>query len=170
MTDYAQQMTTTGVLELLDTNKEQRRSFVEDLLMRMDGEVNPLKVHVQIKCMEEIIAQLTDAKKYPETAKRYKEMILDEAQKHGKKFEFHSAKIEQKEVGTVYDWSKCEDTTLEDLMGMHSDLTSRIKARQEFLKTVPDSGLVITDEETGETRKVFKPAKSSSTSISVSLK
>lgn len=170
MTSYDQQMTTTGVLELLDTNKSQRESFVEDLLMRMDGGVNPLKVHVQIKCMQELIERLLDSEKYPKTAKRYKGMILSEAEKYGKKFEFHSATIQQKEVGVKLDWSKTEDSKIIDLLIMQETLEERIKARQEFLKTVPDSGLVITDEETGETRKVFKPAKSSTTSISVSLK
>lgn len=168
--NYEQQMTTTAVLELIDSDKSQRRFFVDDLLMRMDGEVNPLKVHVQMKCFEEIIAMCTDANKYPDTAKRYKAMILDEAQKHGKTFEFHSAKIEQKEVGTSYDWTKCEDEKLNTLLEMQADLNRLVKERQEFLKTVPEGGLIITDESTGETRKVYKPSKSSTTAISVSLK
>jgi hypothetical protein len=171
MTNYDQQMTTTSVIALFETNKEERRSFTEDLLQRIEsGEVNPLDIHLSVKCMEEIICMLTDSKKYPETSKRYKDVILAEASKYGKKFDYKTAKIEQKEVGTTYDWSKCEDTTLDDLLSMQESLKEKIKARQEFLKTVPEKGLIITDDETGETTTVYRPAKSSSTSIAVSLR
>jgi hypothetical protein len=171
MTSYDQQMTTTSLLALFDTNKEERRSFVNDLIARMEGgDVNPLDIHLQIKCMEEIIAQLNDGKKYPETSKRYKELVLSEVEKHGKKFEYKTAKIEQKEVGVKYDWATCQDFELDMLMSQQKSTEEKIKARQEFLKTVPEKGLIVTDEESGETTTVYRPAKSSTTSISVSLK
>lgn len=90
--------------------------------------------------------------------------------KHGKKFDYRTAKIEEKEVGTKYDWEKCQDTSLNDLLSMQDSLTAKIKERQEFLKTVPEKGLIITDEETGETVTVYRPAKSSTTSVAVTLK
>lgn len=53
-------LTTTSILALFQTNKEQRQSFVNDLLVKIDaGEVDPLKIHLQLKCMEDIIEQLT---------------------------------------------------------------------------------------------------------------
>jgi hypothetical protein len=172
MTD---QLTTTGILSLFETTKEQRRSFVDDLVLRLqDGEVDPLKVHLQIKAMEEIITSLTstDEKKNKNVnaAIAYKGMLLEAAEQHGKKFELHNAEFSIKEVGTVYDWTKCEDPELADMLAKKAELDARIKAKQDFLKTVPQAGLLITIEETGETVKVYPPAKSSTTSVAVSLK
>lgn len=166
-----QELTTTSILSLFDTTKDERRSFVIDLLSRIeDGNVNPLDIHVQIKCIEDIIEQLTNRKDYPESSKRYYENLLSEVKKHGKKFEYHQAKVEEKEVGTKYDWEKCEDPVIESLMSQEKALKEKIKARQEFLKTVPEKGLTFIDETSGEVTTIYRPAKSSTTSIAVSLK
>ena len=45
-----------------------------------------------------------------------------------------------------------------------------IKKHEELLKNFPIEGVRITDEITGETYKVFPPAKKSTTVVSVSLK
>jgi hypothetical protein len=45
-------LTTTGILSLLDTTKEQRASFVADLIDKLqDGLADPVKVHLQVKKM-----------------------------------------------------------------------------------------------------------------------
>jgi hypothetical protein len=41
---------------------------------------------------------------------------------------------------------------------------------EDFLKKVPHTGLDIINEFTGEVNKVYPPAKSSTTSVAVSLK
>ncbi len=166
---------TTSILSLFETTKEQRATFITDVVERLqNGEVDPLKVHLQVKAMEEIINGLTctDEKKNKlfTMALNYKAMLLEAAEKHGKKFQLHNAEFSIKEVGTTYDWSKCEDPELNELLAQQEALKEKIKTKQDFLKTVPAAGLLITIEETGETIRVFPPAKSSTTSVAVSLK
>lgn len=170
-------LSATEKLQLFQTNKLERSQLVGELMTAIEaGEIDPLKVHIQFKCMEELIFQLTstDEKKNKdgyEIAKKYKKALQDAAEKYGQKsFQFLNAKIEIKEVGTKYDWSKCEDHVLAGLLEMQAQIDKDVKARQDMLKTVSEKGLIITDEETGDTCKVYPPAKSSTTSIAVSLK
>ena len=166
-------LTTTNILSLFETTKEQRKSFVDDLVARLqEGEGDPLKVQLQIKSMEDIITQLTstDEKKNKNIAAAvsYRGMLLQAAEKYGKKFELHNAEFSIKEVGTAYDWSKCGDTELADLLAEQEAIKDKIKKKQDFLKTVPVSGLAIVIDD--EMVTVYPPAKSSTTSVSVTLK
>ena len=169
------QLTTTSIISLFDTSKDERSGFVSDLVNRMvEGEVDPLKVHAQVKSMEDIITRLTvrDEKKNPNyaQAKVYNDMVLDAAQTYGQKsFQAFNGKFEIKEVGTKYDWSKTEDKVLDQLLAEQKEIDAKVKARQDFLKTVPISGMIVTDESTGDTFKVYPPAKSSTTSVATSL-
>lgn len=162
MTD---QLTTTSILALFQTTKEQRSSFVNDILNKIDsGELNPLQAHLQIKCMEDIIEQIT-------IAPNYKHAVLEESQKYGQKeFEYHNAKISIKEVGTKYDFSNTGDTVYQMLEQQKLSAENALKERQKFLKTVPEKGMTIADDLTGEMITVYPPAKTSTTSIAVSLK
>jgi len=169
------ELATTSILSLFETNKEQRASFVNDVVERLqNGEVDPLKIHLQVKAMEDIITQLTstDEKKNKNitAAIAYKTMLLAAAETYGKKFQLHNAEFSIKEVGTAYDWSKCDDLELQTLLLEQEAIKEKIKAKQDFLKTVPQSGILVTNEASGETYKVYPPAKSSTTSVAVSLK
>jgi hypothetical protein len=73
------------------------------------------------------------------------------------------------EVGTAYDFSQCNDIELEKLESKAKEAADMVKVRKEFLKTVPPSGLLVTDKETGDTYEVFPPAKSSKSSFKVTL-
>ncbi len=172
-----QGLSVTEKLGLFQTNKSDRSIMVGQIMDAIEGGgIDPLLVHVQIKCMEEMIFQLTstDEKKNKDgyhVAVKYKKAILEAAQKYAEKsFSFMNAKIEQKEVGTKYDWSKCEDPVLTGLLDKQVVIDAEVKKRQEFLKTVSPKGMVVTDEDTGETFKVYPPSKSSTTSIAVSLR
>ena len=168
-------MTTTNILSLFETSKDERSGFVIDLVDRMsNGEIDPLKVHIQVKAMEDIISRLTvrDEKKNSNAAqaKIYNDHVLNAAQQYGQtSFQAFNGKFEIKEVGTKYDWSKTEDKVLDDLLAQQKEIETKVKARQDFLKTVPLSGMIVTDESTGDTFKVYPPAKSSTTSVATSL-
>lgn len=169
------ELTTANILSLFETTKAERTSFVGDVIERLNnGEIEPLKIHLQIKAMEDIITQLTstDEKKNKSIgfALAYKSHLLNAAEKYGKKFQLDNAEFQVKEVGVVYDWSKCEDISLNELLAQKSDLDKKVKAKQEFLKTVSIEGLLVTNEDTGETYKVYPPSKSSTTSLAVILK
>lgn len=167
------QMSPLSTLALLNSNKSQRKSFCLQIIEQLEnGEADPLQVHVFLKNIEQIFKMLTDEKTGKDFAERYRAALLEAASKEGKisnGFEKYNAKFQIKETGIKYDWTKCEDEELNELLVQQEKIDAMVKARQEFLKTVPDSGLIITNGETGETRKVYKPAKSSTTTISVNL-
>lgn len=168
-----EQLTSQNILSLFETNKEQRKSFVTDLIERIQDEsADPLKVHLQIKAMEDIITQLTstDEKKNKNLASAltYKAHLLAAAEKYGQKFDLHNASFKISEVGTKYDFSNTGDTELAELYLIVEETKLKIKAKEDFLKTVPLSGLDIRIGD--ELVTVYPPAKTSTTSVSVTLK
>lgn len=155
-------LTTTSILSLFQTDKAQRFSFVRDVINRiLVGDADPIKVHLQVKAMEEIIKEIT-------SDPQYRDALLDESTKHGKTFERYNGKFSIKETGTRYDYSQCGDDELNVLYLKKAELDAKIKAREAFLKTVPESGIDLVTEH-GELIKVYPPAKSSTTTVTVSL-
>lgn len=160
-----QDLTTTSILALFQTTKEERQSFTLDLINKIEnGEADPLKIHLQVKCMEEIIKLLN-------SNTIYKQAILAAAEQYGQKsFEFMNSKVEIKEMGTKYDFEKCNDKEWEFLDATAKADANNLKERETFLKTVPAKGLEIVDKFTGEMVTIYPPSKSSTTSIAVTLK
>ena len=149
-------------LSLFDLNKEQRAELVQTTIERIaNGELSPLKAHLQVKAMEDIIDGITKDK-------TYKEMLLDEAAKYGKTFEFGNGKFSTKETGVRYAYDQCNDPVLSELMEQNDKLLEQIKLRQKFLQTVPSEGMDIRVND--ELVTVYPPAKSSTTSVTVTLK
>lgn len=161
----SEQLTTTSILSLFQTNKEQRQHFVSDVLSRVfNGEVDPIKIHTQLKCAEDIIKQLT-------SNDQYRNSVVEAVQHYGtKSVEIHNAKFEVKETGVKYDYSMCEDPVINELLEKQSEIDKKVKDRQKFLQTIPQKGLTVVIEETGETFIVYPPSKSSTTNVSVTLK
>ena len=158
------ELTTTSILALFETTKQQRTDFVNDLILKMEnGQVDPVKLHLQIKSIEEIVKQAT-------SNGRYKSLLLDEAQKHGKKFTAFNAEFQIKEAGPKYDYSQCNDPVITDLLQQQAQLDEKVKARQEFLQTLPIEGMEVINDETGEAYRIYPPSKSSTTTVSVTLK
>jgi hypothetical protein len=165
MQDFILQAEAPSILALFETNKEQRQSFVKNVLSNIEsGEANPLKIHLQVKNMEQCIKMLTDDP-------QYKEAVLEEAGKHGgKSFDFHNAKIEVKEVGVKYDFSNCGDAKMAKLHEELEALKKKVKDREDFLKKAPIEGTPVLDEDTAELVTIYPPSKSSTTSVAVTLK
>lgn len=150
-------------LQLFSTNKEMRDRFVKQVIFGVEvGEVNSLELHLQLKCMEEIIKSIR-------SDKWYNQILLEDSEKFGKSFDKYNAKFSIKETGVKYDYSQCNDSILLELMEKQEMLDNEIKERQAFLKTVPPSGIDIIDFN-GEVMKVYPPSKSSTTSVTVQLK
>lgn len=157
------QMQPSSIVALFQTDKQQRATFVTMLIDSItSGKVDPLQIHLQVKCMEDIIAQLKDA---PE----YKQSVLSAAEANGKSFAYQSAKVDIREVGTKYDYSQCNDTEINELTIQVDALNAKLKARQKFLQQAPIEGVNIVDVN-GEVKTVYPPAKSSTTSVVVTLK
>lgn len=159
-----QQLTAISILALFETDKAQRASFVQDVITKMqDGTADPLKVHLQMKCMEDLVNGFIGSKK---GSKEYKDLVLEAAQKHGKEFDYYNAKFSVKEVGTKYDYSVCEDVVMNELLAQQAGLKTRIDERAKFLQTIPESGMA--DPENGN--MIYRAVKTSTTSVTVKLK
>ena len=157
------ELTTTSIISLFDTNKEERERFVSLVIDQLqEGNADAMKTHYALKCMEDIIANIL-------ANNNYREIVLSEAQKYGgKKFEYRNSEISIKETGVKYDFSMCNDPEYLDMKDRITQLTAQMKEKEAFLKRLPEGGInVVIDDEVVH---VFPPSKSSTTTIAVSLK
>lgn len=125
----------------------------------MSGDYNPLDVELKLKAMEETIKQLR-------ADEDIRAFVLNEAEKYGKSFEWRGAKMSIREVGVKYDWASSGDSEWAILDTQIKELTEKKKAREKFLQSIPEGGTVNPD--TAEV--VYRPAKTSTTSIAVTLR
>ena len=149
-------------LSLFETDKYERQMFAEAVTSHLlEGIADPLKVHLQVKCMEDIIKKIT-------STAVYKDLVVSEAMRYGKSFEHHNAKFEVKETGVKYEFDNCGDPVLNQLLDHLSDIEWKIKERQKFLKGIPSAGekILVGDELV----TIYPPTKISTTSVSVTLK
>lgn len=103
--------------------------FAQKALNEIDtGLYNPLSIHLCLKAMEELIKKIKEG---------IAGQVIQEAEKYGKSFEYHGAKIQLSQRRT-YDYSM-DDTW--------SQINRSLKQREELLKylTAP-----LADTETGE--------------------
>ena len=125
----------------------------------LNGDYNPLDVEIQLKAMEEVIKQLrADAD--------IKNAVIAEAEKYGKSFEHRGCKISIREGGVKYDYAGTQDSEWALLEAEAKEIAEKKKAREKFLQALPPEGTV--SPVTGE--QIFPPAKTSSTTVAVTLK
>jgi hypothetical protein len=161
-----------SVTALFETTKAERKTFVEGLVNSIEaGEVDALKIHLQIKAMEDIIKQLTSSDATNQSAQKYRSMLLAEAEKHNQKeFEINNAKISIRETGVDYDYRVCGDEVLNKLLSTKEQIDNEVRERRAWLNNVPSTGVSIVDKDTGEVSTIYPPAKTSTTTVVVSLK
>ncbi len=129
-----------------------------------EGETSALKVAQTLSAMEKVVKEV---KNNPV----YKRVVLSEAEREDSRtFRMYGAEYQVKEVGVKYDYSNCNDTEIIDLYARREALDALIKEREAFLKAVPAAGMEIVDDATGEMMRVYPPAKSSTTSVTVIIK
>lgn len=158
-----QNMSATSIVALFQTNKEQRKAFAEQVIESVvESQVQPLNIHLQIKAMEDIIDQIKSDPKY-------REALLNEAEKNGKKFSWQNSKIDIREVGTKYNFDNCNDPIYLEMKSESTAINEKVKSRETFLKTVSPEGMTIVDESTGEAVTIYPPSKTSTTSVVVTL-
>ena len=96
--------------QIFETTKEQRVEFTHQLIERLNaGELDPLKTHLQVKALEDMLETL-------KANKDYKDAVLQAAVLNGKDFEYMSAKFNIREVGVKYDFSKCESPAYDEIL------------------------------------------------------
>ena len=135
-------LTAPSILSLFDTTKAQRLSFADKVAEAIDeGRIDPLKLKIQLKAMEDIICRISDNE-------RIKDAIATEAAKYGKgSHDFHNATFQLKATAGRYDYSAD---------GVHANLKEQIKAREAFLKTLKEPLQQVTPD--GEV-VIIEPAK-----------
>jgi hypothetical protein len=146
------------------TTKEERTQVVHEIFQELlNGRINPMELHIRMKCLEEVVKQLT-------SMPAYKAIVLDDAEKHGKSFQYHNAKVDIREVGVKYDYSGCGSSTLNELYQKQDAINDAIKDNESYLKQLPASGIQVLNQSTGEVETHYPPAKTSTTSVAVTLK
>lgn len=158
----------SGVQFLRETTALQRRAYVMNIVEQVEnGNLDPLAVHVQLKCTQDLIELMTG--KEP-LAEAYKALLLSAAEKHGKSFELHNCQFQIKEAGVKYDYSQCNDKEIRDLHLLQKTVKTDVDSREKFLKSLSLAGMEVLDKETGELVRVYPPAKTSTTVVSTSVK
>lgn len=87
----------------------------------------------------------------------------------GEVYSKYNAEISQKQVGTKYDFTVCQDSEWDSLKAAYEKADTLLKEREKFLKTVTKP-LHTFNEETGETFTINPPVKTGKMGIAISLK
>lgn len=146
------------------TTKEERTQVVREIFQELlEGRINPMELHIRMKCLEEVVKQLT-------SMPAYKAIVLDDAEKHGKSFQYHNAKVDIREVGVKYDYSGCGSAELDAMYRQQEQIAAKIKELETYHKGLPSSGVQVLNPSTGEVETHYPPAKTSTTSVAVTLK
>ena len=115
------------VANLAQLNHEEvSKTIINSIL---EGEVDPLQVHMFLKRIEKITELV-------KTNKDVKEAVTKAASLHSpdKAFEFMGASLKVGAVHTAYDFSECGDLLWNNLNEMVTKFTAMKKAREEQLK------------------------------------
>lgn len=154
--------TAMGAARLLPTTQTQIDAFSDQLIRSVkDGECNPIEVLIILKAF---------AKASERTLKEIQENFVTEAAKYPEKtFDFNGVKITKSEVGTKYNYSICGDLIYNDRLKISNEAEKQLKEREEFLKALREP-ITVVDEGSGEVIKIIPPSKTSTTSLTVSIR
>lgn len=140
---------------------QQRASFSSQIIEGVDnGYTDPIMI---ISAVKNLSAILEDIEKF------VKPHVINELEKNGGKLELYGISLLKKEAGTKYDFSQTKDPIHEYLALSFESIKKTIKDREDFLKSLPVDGQLVTDEDTGDTYKIYRPIKTSTTTFSASL-
>lgn len=158
-----QQYDNISALSLFEAGltKSNIKSMADEAMNNILENGNILQAAESVAAMELFIKELKDKKEF-------KEYVREEAGKTPKGFvSFSGAKIELCETGTAYNFSLCGDPEWHNLQVQLATLKEKIKIKEDFLKTVPASGIDVRFED--QLITVFPPSKTSTSSYKVSL-
>lgn len=125
------------------------------------GEIDPMLLQQHFKAVEVI----NEAVKEP-----LRKAVIAEMQKHPEKtVEKYGAEFKLAEFGTKYDYSGCGDPIWHELSNQIKELTEKMKKREVYLKSL-DSKTEWINPATAELCELYPPVKTSTTSVSCSIK
>lgn len=152
-----------SILALFATcTAQQRASFSSQIIDGIDGGyTDPIKIMSAVKNLYTILGDIeTFAKGH----------VISELEKNGGKLELYGALFQKKEAGTKYDYSQTNDHIHKQLVSVLDNSKRAVKEREEFLQSLPAEGQQVVDEDTGDVFKIYRPIKSSTTTVAITLK
>jgi hypothetical protein len=153
--------TAQSILFLGPETKTQAQIFAQQIIEQVEsGNIDSLEVYIRCKAL---ILSLNQVIESIETT------TLSEAEKHGKSFDFKSARVEVKELGSKWHFDKSNDSIYFSIKSKLEKWDTKRKDRETFLKSLKQKTSIL-DEETGELIEVFPPYKTSKTGVVVTLK
>lgn len=133
-----------------------------DLIEKLEnGEISGMMLLQKFKAIEKI-QESVKAKMI--------EIGLSEAQKYPEKvIELYGAAFSVKEVGTAYNFERCNDSKYNDLLQKVETAKKELKKREDFLKAIVGHETCV-NEDTAEIETIYPPVKTSTTSLQSSIK
>lgn len=144
------------------TKSEMKRfsdSMINDVL---DGNVDPIQSVIQARYIYDAVGGFLKDKQVNET-------VVREIEKYGRDCILHGVQLQLRNTGVKYSFDGCNDPVYNELKRQLDELSAKIKAREEFLKHVPEDGLEVADPDTGEMSHVWRPAKSCNESFAITF-
>lgn len=169
-------MTTVSVVNMLPTTKKERSDFAERFYDQLEsGNYVPSRIHLAIKSASELFKEIMDSDRFKAVAIRDWERQCGAT--NTLETEEYSAKVGT--TWTGYDYLVCRDPYYNRLYREQKRLEGLIKAREEQLKSMPETF----DQETGECYyeienpddenkliKVLKPLKTTKEGVKITFK
>ncbi|WP_290391193.1 hypothetical protein [uncultured Bacteroides sp.] len=127
-----------------------------------DGEADPISMFTTIKAMNDCLSQFLKDQAVVEAT-------IGAVEKYGRTgATFNGANLCIAEVGVRFDFSACQDSVWDELAKERTELEAKIKEREKFLRGITTPQTIV-NEETGEVKKIYGPAKTSSTTVKVTF-
>lgn len=125
----------------------------------LSGDIDPLTAYINIQKMAKAIEEYGKDKDI-------RRVTLEALELYGKKtVKRGDATLEITETGTRYDYSTTGDARIAELYELKKALDADIKEREQYLKSLPSSGVQVIDPDTGEVSTLYPPCKTSTTWI-----
>jgi hypothetical protein len=125
------------------------------------GEIDPLKVLIQIRAMEKANDRIL---------KEIKDNLLTAADKYTEQsFNYFGNTIQKGDVKTEYDYSICGDPIYNQRKSIMESAKTQLDERAAFLKTLKEP-ITIVDEGSGEIVTIRPPLKKTTPGLKVSIK
>jgi len=151
-------------IQIVDTKLLTKAGIAEtadQIVQALDnGEVNPLDLKLAFKAIEDL------GKKVKGTLDTH---LVEEASKYTKTFMYKGSEFNTMEAGTRYDYSVCGHTEYNELAAEMIRIDKRMKEIEKDLKGIKGSRTEV-NEDTGEIIKLYPPKKTSTTTVSTTIK
>lgn len=153
--------TATGVLRILPSTLGEVARFCKAVVQSvMNGEANPLEVHVMLKTFEKASEAIQD---------EIRSNVMTEMDKYSEKsIQAFGARVDKAETGVRYRYETSGDSEWEIRKTLLEQAAASLKERELFLRTLKEP-MTVLNEETGEVTQIRPPQKISTSGLKVTL-